>query len=62
MASPARTYAFDWLKWAVAQTVAHIVRETTYSRDQYLWLAAAPPDQAVTHVLNAIPKGWAAVD
>ncbi|MCC8962458.1 hypothetical protein H8A95_09050 [Bradyrhizobium sp. Pear76] len=60
MASLATTYAFHWLKWAMAQTVAHIVREMTYSRDQYLWLAAAPPDEAVIHVLNAVPKGWAA--
>lgn len=44
----------------MAQTVAHIVRVLTDSRDQHLWLAAAPPDKAVTQVLNAIPEGWAA--
>ena len=44
----------------MAQTVAHIVRVMTDSRDQHLWLAAAPPDEAVTHVLNAVPEGWAA--
>lgn len=44
----------------MAQTVAHIVPVMTDSRDQHLWLAAAPPDEAVTHVLNAVPEGWAA--
>jgi len=44
----------------MAQTVAHIIRVMTDSRDQHLWLAAAPPDEALTQVLNAVPEGWAA--
>lgn len=44
----------------MAQAAAHFVRVLTDSRDQHLWLAAAPPDEAVTQVLNAVPEGWAA--
>ena len=44
----------------MAQTVAHMVRVLTDSRDQHLWLAAAPPDEAISQVLDAVPEGWAA--
>lgn len=40
--------------------VAHIVRVLTDNRDQRLWLAAAPPDEAINQVLDAVPEGWAA--
>ncbi len=44
----------------MAKTVAHIVRVMTDSRDQHLWLAAAPPADAINLVLDAVPEGWAA--
>jgi len=44
----------------MTRAAAHIVRVLTDSRDQHLWLAVAPADEAVTRVLNAVPEGWAA--
>ena len=44
----------------MAQTVVHMVRVMTDSRDQHLWMAAVPPDEAITQILNAVPEGWAA--
>ena len=44
----------------MAKTVVQIVRVLTDDRDQHLWLVAAPPDDAVNKVLNAVPEGWAA--
>ena len=44
----------------MAQPVIQVVRVMTDSRDRHRWLAAAPPEEAVTLVLNAVPEGWAA--
>ncbi|WP_128962967.1 hypothetical protein [Bradyrhizobium guangzhouense] len=44
----------------MAEAVAHIVRVLTDSRDPRVWLAFAPPDEAITRVLDAVPEGWAA--
>lgn len=44
----------------MAEAVAHIVRVLTDSRVPRVWLAVAPPDEAITRVLDAVPEGWAA--
>lgn len=44
----------------MAEAVAHIVRVLTDSRDQRVWLAVTPPEEAITRVLDAVPEGWAA--
>ena len=41
-------------------TNLHLVRVTTDDREHQLWVAAAPREEAVTQVLNAIPEGWTA--
>ncbi len=38
----------------------HLVRVITDDRNCKLWVAARPRDEAVDHVLNAIPEGWSA--
>ena len=38
----------------------HLVRVTTDDREHQLWVVAAPRDEAVTWVLNAVPEGWTA--
>jgi len=38
----------------------HLVKVTTDDREHQLWVIAAPRDEAITRVLNAIPEGWTA--
>jgi hypothetical protein len=45
----------------MAQTYAggiHLVLVTTDDRERQLWVAAAPREEAVTLVLDAVPEGW----
>jgi hypothetical protein len=38
----------------------HLVRVTTDDREHQLWVVAAPREEALDKVLNAIPEGWTA--
>ena len=40
---------------------AHLVRVTTDDLEHQLWLATTARQEAVSHVLQAIPEGWTAV-
>ena len=45
----------------MVQTQVNLVQVTPDSRRRQVWLAAAPRDEAVSLVLDAIPEGWSAV-
>jgi hypothetical protein len=42
------------------QTEVHLVQVTPDSCRRRVWMVAAPREEAVSLVLNAIPEGWAA--
>lgn len=44
----------------MSQTQVNLVQVTLDSRRRRVWMVAAPRDEAVSIVLNAIPEGWAA--
>jgi hypothetical protein len=44
----------------MAQMQVHLVRITTDDKEHQLWVVAAPREEALDKVLNAIPEGWTA--
>jgi hypothetical protein len=44
----------------MGQTQVNFVQVTADDRTRRVWMVAAPREQAVSRVLNAIPEGWAA--
>ena len=45
----------------MTQTQVNLVQVTPDSRRRQVWLAAAPREEAISLVLNAVPEGWSAV-
>jgi hypothetical protein len=45
----------------MARTQVNLVQVTPDDRKTRFWLAAAPREEAVSVVLNAVPEGWSAV-
>jgi hypothetical protein len=45
----------------MARTQVNLVEVTPDNRRKRVWLAAAPPEDAISLVLNAVPEGWSAV-
>jgi hypothetical protein len=43
------------------RTQVNLVQVTPDDRRKRVWLAAAPPEDAISLVLNAVPEGWSAV-
>jgi hypothetical protein len=45
----------------MTQTQVNFVQVTPDSRRRQVWLVAAPREEAVSLVLDAVPEGWSAV-
>jgi hypothetical protein len=46
---------------SMAQTQINLVQVTPDNGKRRVWLAAAPPEEAVARVLDRVPEGWSAV-
>ena len=44
----------------MGRTQVNFVQVTPDDRRRRVWMVAAPREEAVSRVLNAIPEGWAA--